>query len=229
MTGVRSSCCGLLKGHASASAFTLRSVPRGSEGRVPHSEDAAFVRSSYTPGGLRKIAMFNKHSRGPKPSIWTHAGKARFTHFFARRTKPLAAGETAQLPPLFEASAAAQKWLFTGFGDGEPTQVQASQDAPVHNVALGVTGAFTALGTGAAPGDGTCERYWVVDAVEVREGVPHAVSRVRGGTGDVKLRLPTVKSIWCSGHHCRPWKLSDGPLSDDEEPRPAQPAAAAPP
>ena len=60
---------------------------------------------------------------------------------------------------------------------------------------MGVTGAFAALGTGAMPGEGTCERYWVVRDVEVQDGVPHAVSRVRGGTDDVKLRLPGGMSI----------------------------------
>ena len=80
-------------------------------------------------------------------------------------------------PPLFEASAAGRTWLFTGFGDGEPTQVQAALGAPVHNVASGVTGAFDALGIGAMPC--TCERYWVEDEVEVQEGGPHTVARVR--------------------------------------------------
>ena len=111
--------------------------------------------------------------------------------------------------------------------------MQTALGAPVHNVALGVTGAFAALGIGAMPGDGTCERYWVENEVEVQEGGPHAVARVRGGTGDVQLRLPKGTTVWCSGHHYRPWQLSDGPLSDDEAPSPPivspppQPAAAA--
>jgi hypothetical protein len=151
--------------------------------------------------------------------------KERFLGHFARRSKPLNMAES-EAPPLFEATAAGRKWLFTGFGDGEPTQVQAALNAPVHNVAMGVTGDFAALGTGAVPGEGTCERYWVVDEVEVQEGVPLAMSRVRGGTGDVQLRLPNGRVFWCSGHHCRPWQLSDGPLSDAEA---ATPAPARPP
>jgi hypothetical protein len=160
--------------------------------------------------------MFNNRSRGPKPSKWTHSSRARFIDFFARRSgEPLNMAES-EAPPLFEASAAGRKWLFTGFGDGEPTQVQAALNAPVYIVAMGVTGAFAALGTGAVPGEGTCERYWVVDEVEVQEGVPLAMSRVRGGTGDLQLQLPNGHVFWCSGHHCRPWQLSDEPLSSDE-------------
>ncbi len=103
--------------------------------------------------------MFNNRSRGPKPSTWTHASRAIFTDHFARRSEPLNVAETEQLPPLVEASAAGRKWLFMAFGDGEPTQVQASLNAPVHNVGMGLTGAFVALGTGAETSEGACVFY----------------------------------------------------------------------
>ena len=61
--------------------------------------------------------MFNNLPRGPTPPAWKHLSEARFTDFFARRSgEPLNMAES-EAPPLFEASAAGRKWLFTGFGD----------------------------------------------------------------------------------------------------------------
>ena len=79
----------------------------------------------------------------------------------------------------------------------------------VRNVTLGVMGALLALGIGQEPGEGTCEEYWVVGDLSVPQGTPRAERRVRGGTGDLKLCLPTGEELWCSSHHCRPWRQSD--------------------
>ena len=60
----------------------------------------------------------------------------------------------------------------------------------VRNVALGITGALVASGSGTVPGHGTCERFWVNpdNLLEVPEGTPQAVAQIRGGTGDLLLR-----------------------------------------
>ena len=93
--------------------------------------------------------------RGPKPSKWKKTVASGFEAFFARRSEPLDAA--AEEEPLVEASSTGSKWLFSFLGD-EPVQVSAAIGGRVRNVALGVTGALIALGVGATPGDGTCEK-----------------------------------------------------------------------
>ena len=90
---------------------------------------------------------------------------------------------------------------------------------------LGVTGALIALGHGETPGEGSCEAYYIIDEVEVAAGTPGAVRRVRGGTGDLQLRLADGRTVWCSSHHCRPWQ----PPDDNAIGPDAQPASPAPP
>ena len=100
----------------------------------------------------------------------------------------------------------------------------------MRNVALAVAGMLVALGCGQNLGEGTCERYWVADEVEVPEGTPNATPRVRGGTGDLQLRLASGSTVWCTSHNCRPWQQSDDDAIDstpvDEQSRPS---SAAPP
>ena len=67
---------------------------------------------------------------------------------------------------LVEATGTGCKWLFTGFGEDEPTQVQAAVGGAARSTVIGVTGALVALGVSEKPGDGhaTCEEYWLVRA-----------------------------------------------------------------
>jgi len=154
-----------------------------------------------------KTKMFNGRSRGPKPSKWTGASQMSFKSFFARRSEPLKAAADDQ--PLM--TAGALKWMSCSFGD-EPRQVRADVGAPIRSVALCLTGTLVALGIGEAPGQGTCERYWVGDEQEVPEGTDGASARVRGGTGDLQLRMANGTLAWFSGAHCRPWIAEDGAL-----------------
>ena len=147
--------------------------------------------------------------RGPKDKRWTKAVRASFADFFAKRSEPLNPAEK-EAAPLVEATGAGLSWLFLSFGD-EPTQVRAAEGGPVRNIILGITGALAALGHGQAPGVGSCHEYWVdASDVEVPEATAGAVRRVRGGTGDLQLRLADGTAVWCTAHHCRPWRLEDG-------------------
>jgi len=103
--------------------------------------------------------------------------------------------------------------MFSSFGLDEPTQVRADVGAPIRSIMLGVTGVLVALGVGEAPGFGTCECFWVSDdEQEVPEGTVGARRCVRGGTGDLQLRMPDGALTWFSGAHCRPWVAEDGLL-----------------
>ena len=151
--------------------------------------------------------MFDGRSRGPKLSKWTKASQASFQSFFARRSEPLKAAADDQ--PVM--TAGALKWMFSSFGD-EPRQLRADVGAPIRSVVLRLTGTLVALGVGEAPGQGTCERFWVVDEREVHEGTDGASARVRGGTGDLQLRMADGTLAWFSGAHCRPLISEDGAL-----------------
>ena len=155
--------------------------------------------------------MFEGRSRGPKTSTWTRRSQDGFESFFARRSELLkvAAEDQPHDEPLM--TAAAFKWMFSSFGD-EPKQVCAAQGAPIRGIVLGVTGTLVALGTGEAPGHGTCERFWMVDEQEVPEGTAGAIACVRGGTGDLQLQIADDTLAWFSGVHCRPWIADDGAL-----------------
>jgi len=89
--------------------------------------------------------MFNKRGRGPKPSVWKHAVQGAFEEFFAKRSNPLNDAEKVVEPPLAEATGAGLKWLYSGLGIAEPTQVQATIGAPIRSTVLGVTGSLVAL------------------------------------------------------------------------------------
>ena len=165
--------------------------------------------------------------RGPKPTRWTTGAQTGFAAFFARRSEPLyTAPDDEAAAPLIEVTQAALKWMYTSFGN-EPEQVCVATGGSVRSVVIGVTGALVMLGSGQIPGDGTCEQYWVLNEVEVPEGSLHALPRVRGGMGDLKLRLPSGATMWCTCHHCRPWKADDD--KTDEPPRPTSPAPPMPP
>ena len=89
--------------------------------------------------------------------------------------------------------------------------MRAAQGGPVRNVVLGITGVLAALGNGQEPGVGSCHSYWVDHSdLEVLEATAGAVRRVRGGTGDLQLRIADGTFVWCTAHHCRPWRLEDG-------------------
>ena len=152
--------------------------------------------------------MLPGSKRGPKDRRWKKACRSAFEDFFARRSEPLHQAETDEAP-LVEATGAGLKWLFSSLGD-EPTQVQSAVGGRVRNVVLGVTGALVALGVGQEAGVGTCHHYWAVDDVEVDEGTAHATRRVRGGTGDLQMRLDDDRLVWCGSHHCRQWQVADG-------------------
>ena len=119
------------------------------------------------------------------------------------------------------------KWLFSSFGN-EPVQVKAAEGASIRNIVLGITGALVAIGVGQEPGVGTCHSYWAVDEVEVAEGTAHAARRVRGGTGDLQLRLTDGSSVWCNAHHCRPWEPTDAESMPATAPHELPPAAERP-
>ena len=157
--------------------------------------------------------------RGPKPTKWRDAASAGFAAHFARRSEPLNLPEEA---PLAEATGAGLRWIFTGFGE-ESRQVRIASGGSVRNIALGVTGTLLALGNGETPGEGTCEAYYVAADVEVAADTPGAARRVRGGTGDLHLRLADGRTVWCTAHHCRPWQPSDGDETESEM-RPSSPA-----
>ena len=155
--------------------------------------------------------MLPGSKRGPKDKKWTKTAACAFADHFAKRSEPLPAAESLNESPLIEVTGAGLKWLFSSCGS-EPTQVRAAEGAPVRNIVLGITGALLAIGVGQEPGIGTCHAYWALDNLEVPEGTTGAVRRVRGGTGDLQLRLAEGTSTWCSGHHCRPWEIGDGEL-----------------
>ena len=75
--------------------------------------------------------------------------------------------------------------------------------APVINAVLGITGALVALGNGEAPGEGTCEVYWVLHGKEVPSDTAFAERLERGGTGDLQMQSDDGKTAWFSSHHCR--------------------------
>ena len=161
--------------------------------------------------------------RGPKSKKWTNGVKNAFKAFFVRRAEPRPEPERA---PLFEISGAGLRWLFSS-GGGEPEQVAAAEGAPVINTVTGAIGALVALGSGDEPGTGSCEQYFVVDGEEVPAGTGGAVPQVRGGTGDLRMRLSNGAFVWSTAHHCRPWRVGDGapvdaaadaPLRADEPP-----------
>ena len=175
--------------------------------------------------------MLPGQRKGPKDKQWTKVSKAKFVDYFAKRSEPLNPAESEDAAPLAEAMGGGLRWLFSSAGD-EPTQVCAVAGAPVFNVVMGITGSLVALGVGQEPGVGTCHNYWVANQVEILEGTARAERRVRGGTGDVLLRLQDGRDCWCSCCHCRPWQLADGePVAPAVTPGPAPtpPAVAAPP
>ena len=87
----------------------------------------------------------------------------------------------------------------------EPTTVRAALGAAVENVVTGIRGALLALGCGAGLGQGSCVQFWsLADGTEVPEGTLFATPRLRGGTGDLQLRLDDGSDVWCSARHCRP-------------------------
>jgi hypothetical protein len=98
--------------------------------------------------------------------------------------------------------------------------VRSPVNGAIRSVVLGITGLLVALGFGQAPGEGTCEQFFVLEQEEVPEGTAGATPRVRGGTGDLQLRLADGSCAWFSARHCRPWLAEDGEL-------PAQLRAAA--
>jgi hypothetical protein len=174
--------------------------------------------------------MLPGQRKGPKDKQWTKVSKAKFVDYFAKRSEPLNPAESEDAAPLAEAMGGGLRWLFSSAGD-EPTQVCAVAGAPVFNVVMGITGSLVALGVGQEPGVGTCHNYWVANQVEILEGTARAERRVRGGTGDVLLRLQDGRDCWCSCCHCRPWQLADGePVAPAVTPGPAPtpPAVAAP-
>ena len=181
-------------------------------------------------GELKNLEkMLPGMKRGPKPSKWARGASAGFDLFFARRSDPLSSPPDEE--PLAEVTGAGLKcWIFTGTGT-ESTQVGVAIGGSVRNVALGVTGALLALGTGQSPNEGTCERYWVLNDVEVPEGTPLAIPRVRGATGDAQLCLADGTNLWCLAHHCRPWQRSDkAPAARPTSPSPPlQPPPSLPP
>ena len=166
--------------------------------------------------------------RGPKSKQWTKAVQETFVNFFAKRSEPLNPAEKVTAP-LVEATGAGLSWLFSSFGE-EPVQVRAAQGGPVRNVVLDITGDLAALGNGQESGVGSCQSYWVDHSdLEVLEATAGAVRRVRGGTGDLQLRIADGTFVWCTAHHCRPWRLEDGvPLAAASPPAPAVPTPAGP-
>ena len=148
--------------------------------------------------------------RGPKPSKWKQGVRASFESFFAKRSEPLT--DTPVHVPAPASSLVGLKWVFSGIGADEPLQVCSPVNAPVRSVVLDITGALVALGFGEAPGQGTCERFFVFNEVEVPEDTVGASPGMRGGTGDLQLRLEDGTHAWFSARHCRPWVAEDGLL-----------------
>ena len=144
--------------------------------------------------------------RGPKPTKWVSGAKVNFEAFFARRSEPFRAAPDES--PLIEVTAVGEGWMFSGFGD-ESTQVRSTVGGSIRNIVVDITGTMVMLGSGQDPGQGSCQRYAVLNEVEVPEGTPFAQSRVRGGTGDLQLRLASGEIVWYSSRHCCPWVPSD--------------------
>ena len=127
--------------------------------------------------------------RGPKDKKWTNKSRLAFGDFFAKRSEPL--NHQPDEEPICEATGTGLKWLFSSFGE-DPTQVAATDGAPVRNIVLGITGALVALGVGQEPGVGSCHNYWAVDDVEVPEGTAQAVRRYRRSASTARRRRSLV-------------------------------------
>ena len=113
--------------------------------------------------------------------------------FFARqRVRQESAGAPAQLD-----------WVYSL--DGEETYTaRLSVGSPVAHLVLGLRGVLLRQGVGDQPGVGSCEAYWSIDGKDVAEEVAGAQRLVRGGTGDLQLRLDDGSTLWCSARHISP-------------------------
>ncbi len=129
--------------------------------------------------------MFENRSRGPKPSKWTKESRVAFDSFFARRTGALDPADAHDRP--LDVGGPGNQWLFGGKSGDEPTQVRSALGGRVINVVTGVIGALVTVGTGDAPGVGTCERYYVLGEKEVARRSPRRACAAAPATS------PTVR------------------------------------
>jgi len=132
---------------------------------------------------------------GPKPSAWTRSEGQQLTAFFARQAErhgQRSGGGAAEL-----------EWIYTI--DGEEThQARVPIGGRVKHLTFGVTGTVLSQGSGFTPGDGSCHAYWMLDGQEVAADVAGAQCLLRGGTGDLEVRLENGSSVWYSARHVAP-------------------------
>jgi len=132
---------------------------------------------------------------GPKCSSWTRKEGAQLSAFFQReeaRQRGNASGRPSDLT-----------WMFTTDGE-DHQQAHVAIGGAVHYLIEGLTAELVRKGEGAMPGQGTYEEYWVVSEEEVASDLPGAQRRVRGGSGDLQLRLHDGSTRWVSAKHVAP-------------------------
>ena len=115
---------------------------------------------------------------GPKPKAWAKAEAQKLKAFFARQEERQRSG----------GGAAELEWAYST--DGEDTHhARVPVGGLVKHVTLGLFGTVLQKGSGAEPGDGTCEVYWAQNGQECAADVAGAQQLLRGGTGDLEIRL----------------------------------------
>ena len=141
--------------------------------------------------------------------------------------------ENQKLASFFErqvVTAELFRWMFTipTVGFEVPIQFTAPVGERVHDVVFNVVGKLRREGSGAQPGQGSCEGYWWcgLKQQEVAESALGAVYLVRGGSGDLELELDDGSRRWCLAGDVVPCAEEDE--EDEEEPLP-QPFPPPPP
>ena len=87
------------------------------------------------------------------------------------------------------------EWVYSIDGD-ETHQARVPINGLVKHLTFGVTGTVLRKGSGCTPGDGSCHDYWMLDGQEVAADVAGAQRLMRGGTGDLQVRLENGASVW---------------------------------
>ena len=139
--------------------------------------------------------MFMKRGPGgPKTSTWTRTEGQQLDAFFRRiEARP-------RIPAAASGGSSHLEWMFTIDGDVQQTACVIA-GAPVRHLVQGLTAIMLRKGVGVSAGKGTCEAYWVLGEDEVVDSSAGAQRRLRGGSGDLELRLTDGSTRWVSAKH----------------------------